>query len=460
MLPGYLSSALVLILLVSAPWSPVPGQAQSRPPYWTKAASPTVARQELYPEVLNGKIYVVGGLLSPNTGFSAHFESYDPANDAWTLLRPLPEARHHIALSAVKGLLYGVGGFTGGFPDWRAQAAMFMRGVGTPHGLVPVDESDRHRVCLLWLADAWHLPIPASLSLPSRRQMAAKGESGRADDANPLKHCLSATSQVEDILSCAERSQEQGTVNCPHVSGAPRNKLRGLVPVVLTYNPASNTWTEGADLQVARAEGISAVVDHKMYLIGGRVRATENARLFNDHIDSVRNEVFDPATGRWSARADAPTPRNSAGSAVIDGKIYVVGGRQFLKNADGTTRQVNVPTLEVYDPKLDRWQTRSPMPGARGGLAATALNGKLYVFGGEQWVPEQKVFAESWVYDPKTDVWAALPPLPTPRHGLGASAVGDRIFVFGGGTRTGGNAATAIHEVLVLPTDNIPDKIG
>jgi N-acetylneuraminic acid mutarotase len=348
--PRYLLSLSIPIFSVIALWSPVLSQAQSQLPYWTKAAPPTVARQELYPEVLNGKIYVVGGLLSPNTGFSAHFESYDPVKDAWTVLRPLPEARHHITLSAVNGLLYAVGGFTGGFPDWRAQPTMFI------------------------------------------------------------------------------------------------------------YNPASNTWTRGTDLPVARAEGISAVVDRKIYLIGGRVRATEDARLFNDHIDTVRNEVFDPTTQRWSIRANAPTPRNSAASAVIDGKIYVVGGRQFVKNADGTTRQVNVPNLEVYDPKLDRWETRSPMPQARGGLAATSLNGKLYVFGGEQWVPEQKVFAESWVYDPKTNDWEALPPLPTPRHGLGASAVGNRIFVFGGGTKTGGNAATAIHEVLVLPANLNSEK--
>ncbi len=238
-------------------------QAQSQVPYWTKAAPPTVARQELYPAVLNGKIYVVGGLLSPNTGFSAHFESYDPGQNAWTALRPIPEARHHITLSAVNGLLYGVGGFTGGFPDWRAQPTMFID------------------------------------------------------------------------------------------------------------NPAANTWSKGADLPVARAEGIAAVVDNKIYLVGGRVRATEDARLFNDHIDSVRNEVFDPMTKRWSTRADTPTARNSAAAAVIDGKIYVVGGRKFSKNADGTARQVNVPNLEVYDPKLDRWETRSPMPQAQGGLAAT-----------------------------------------------------------------------------------------
>jgi N-acetylneuraminic acid mutarotase len=317
--------------------------AQSRQPYWTKAASPGVARQELYPEVLDDKIYVVGGLLSPNTGFSAHFEAYDPAADAWRVLRPLPEARHHIVLSAANGLLYAIGGFTGGFPDWRAQASMFV------------------------------------------------------------------------------------------------------------YDPSSNAWTRGIDLPVARAEGVSATVDNKVYLIGGRVGESDDARHFNDHIDSVRNEVFDPVTGRWTSRADAPTPRNSAASAVISGKIYVVGGRRFSKGPDGTTRQVNVPTLEVYEPRLNRWETRAPMPQAQGGLAAAALDGKLYVFGGEQWVPEQKVFAESWVYDPRTDKWDALPPLPTPRHGLGASAVGNRIYVFGGGTRTGGNAATTVHEVLVVP---------
>ncbi|GAP96873.1 hypothetical protein NIES2104_34200 [Leptolyngbya sp. NIES-2104] len=334
-------SFLVFSLIVLA--SSVFSQAQNQTAYWTKAAPATIARQELYPEVLNNKIYVVGGILNPFTKFTAHFESYDPVKNAWTALRPLPEARHHITLSAVNGLLYGVGGFTGGFPNWRALPTMFI------------------------------------------------------------------------------------------------------------YNPASNTWTRGIDLPAARGEGVSAVVDDKIYLIGGRVRATDDARLFNDHIDSVRNEVFDPTTRRWSTRANAPTPRNSAASAVIDGKIYVVGGRKFAKNADGTARQVNVPNLEVYDPKLDRWETRSPMPQAQGGLAATALNGKLYVFGGEQWVPEQKVFAESWVYDPQTNQWQALPSLPTPRHGLGASTIGNRIFVFGGSTKTGGNATSSVNEVLVSP---------
>ncbi len=336
-------SVIAIVLAAVTVLQAAPAQAQpSRAPYWTQAAPASLARQELYPEVLDGKIYVAGGLLSPNTGYSAHLEAYDPQVDRWTRLATLPEARHHIALVAAGGLLYGIGGFSGGFPNWRAQASMIV------------------------------------------------------------------------------------------------------------YDPVTNRWQGSVPLPVPRAEGVAAAVEGRLYVIGGRVRAAPESSHFNEHVDSVRSDVFDPPTGRWSTIADAPTPRNSAASGVIGGKIYVVGGRQALRRPDGSLRQVNVAHLEVYDPRTNRWDARAPMPQAQGGLAAVAVDGKLYVFGGEQWVPEQRVFATNWMYDPATDRWSTLPPLPTPRHGLGAAAVGNRIYVFGGGTKVGGDAATAVHEVLVL----------
>lgn len=315
--------------------------ANATPPRWTTAAPPSLARQELYPEVLNGRIYVAGGLLNPNTGYSAHFESYDPATDRWTRLATLPEARHHIALAGIGGLIHAVGGFSGGFPNWQARA------------------------------DTW------------------------------------------------------------------------------VYDPASNRWSDGVPLPYPSAEGVLAGIAGRLYLVGGRVREDEAARHFNRHADTARGLEFDPASGRWSPLPDAPTARNSAASAVIDGRLYVVGGRQALKQADGSLRQVNVAQLEVYDPATRRWTTRAPMPQAQGGLAAAAHGGRLFVFGGEQWVPEQKVFADAWVYEPASDRWRALPPLPTPRHGLGAATLGDRIHVFGGGTRVGGDHASTVHEVLL-----------
>ncbi len=142
-----------------------------------------------------------------------------------------------------------------------------------------------------------------------------------------------------------------------------------------------------------------------------------------------------------------PTARNSHGAAVIDGKIYVVGGRRTIIDGNGGVTIENLAVLEVYDPETDTWTTRAPMPSAQGGLAAVAYSGKLYVFGGEEFSPQHKVFSNAWVYDPKGDRWAALPELPTPRHGLAAAVVAGKIYVFGGADRVGFGAVST-NEAL------------
>ncbi|TXF97161.1 Kelch repeat-containing protein [Massilia arenae] len=309
---------------------------------WSRVADASLARQEIYPTVLNDKIYVAGGILSVAPGFTDLFEAYDAGADRWTRLASLPEARHHIALAAAGGKIYGIGGFSGAIPDWRAHASVFV------------------------------------------------------------------------------------------------------------YDPKSDRWSTGPSLPQARAEGVVATVGGKIYFIGGRIPTSPEAKHISQHADTNRAEALDAGTGRWSPIADAPSARNSAAGAVIDNKIYVVGGRQMVAQADGRSRPVNVATLEVYDPASDRWETRAPMPLAQGGLAAAAHDGKLYVFGGEQFVPQARVFAESWVYDPALDRWSALPAMPTPRHGHGAAVVGKRIFLMGGGEKVG-VAASAAHEALALP---------
>jgi len=309
---------------------------------WSRVADASLARQEIYPTVLDDKIYVAGGILSAAPGFTNLFDAYDPASNAWKTLAPLPEARHHIALAAAGGKIYGIGGFSGAIPDWRAHASVFA------------------------------------------------------------------------------------------------------------YDTRADRWSSGPSLPQARAEGVVATVGDKIYFIGGRIPTSPEAKHISEHADTSRAEALDVQSGRWSRIADAPSARNSAAGAVIGNKIYVVGGRQMVAQADGRSRPVNVATLEVYDPARDRWETRAPMPLPQGGLAAAAHDGKLYVFGGEQFVPQAKVFSESWVYDPALDRWSALPAMPTPRHGHGAAVVGNRVYLMGGGEKVG-VAASAAHEALTLP---------
>jgi len=70
----------------------------------------------------------------------------------------------------------------------------------------------------------------------------------------------------------------------------------------------------------------------------------------------------------WATRAPMPTGRCQFAAAVLDGKIYAVGGAGAQDYLD---------TVEEYDPATDRWTTKAPMPTARRELGVAVVNAKL-----------------------------------------------------------------------------------
>ena len=70
------------------------------------------------------------------------------------------------------------------------------------------------------------------------------------------------------------------------------------------------------------------------------------------------------------------------------------------------------------------------------GLYVTALNGKMYLFGGfdlpASGPPGWNPVNDAWQYDPTTDAWRALAPMPTTRGGGVAAVVGGKCYVIGG----------------------------
>lgn len=66
--------------------------------------------------------------------------------------------------------------------------------------------------------------------------------------------------------------------------------------------------------------------------------------------------------------------RCSAGVAVLNGKLYAVGGR------DGASC---LRSVECYDPHTNKWTVCSPMARRRGGVGVAVANGYLYAMGGQ-----------------------------------------------------------------------------
>jgi N-acetylneuraminic acid mutarotase len=77
----------------------------------------------------------------------------------------------------------------------------------------------------------------------------------------------------------------------------------------------------------------ATVVEGKIYVFGGEGAAG----TFND------NEAYDPASDLWRAMVPMPTARHGLGSAVVQGRIYVISGGP---NPGGSFSDVN----EVFTP--------------------------------------------------------------------------------------------------------------
>ena len=71
-----------------------------------------------------------------------------------------------------------------------------------------------------------------------------------------------------------------------------------------------------------------------------------------------------------------PTPRMGIHANAVDDRIYVIGGDQIIAGS--------VPSglVEVYDPSTDTWTRKADMPTARGFFGTAVVDGKIYAIGG------------------------------------------------------------------------------
>ena len=204
------------------------------------------------------------------------------------------------------------------------------------------------------------------------------------------------------------------------------------------YETETDQWREGIAAPDRHAETVCASIGERIHVVGGRSPAGSANAVYADHTDTDHHLVFDSSSGDWGRAAPALTRRNSAAGTLVDGLLYVAGGR----TVDGG----NVSDLEVYDAGEDRWRAATSMPQAQGGLAAAALDGKLYAFGGEYFNDGGGVYSECWVYDPQTDQWEASDPMLSPRHGLGGVTINGWIYAVGGALGVGASGTSDILE--------------
>ena len=206
---------------------------------------------------------------------------------------------------------------------------------------------------------------------------------------------------------------------------------------------AGDSWTTRAPMLVARGGLGVAVVDGKIYAIGGSTVGT-NLGSYRDGGVVAVNEVYDPTTNTWNTKTPMPTPRAYFATAVYQNKIYCIGGFTKVNTTNGGYLQQATNVNEVYDPATDTWSTKSPMPTARAYLQANAVDGKIYLLGGR----DNAALNEA--YDPVNDSWTTKSAIPSTDYFYGSAVIGNTIYAFvGTENRTAGfKSKTDIYDTL------------
>lgn len=199
-----------------------------------------------------------------------------------------------------------------------------------------------------------------------------------------------------------------------------------LFQVAAIENIAAEKWEVISQLPTRRSGFSTAVVDGKIYIIGGTL--LENRKTGPLGLSTV--EVYDPENNIWRRVADMPTPRTGSEAAVVDGKIYVVGGYAAI---DRFVRNSKFPkVVEVYDPQTDTWQRKQDILQSRSSFGIGVVHKKIYVIGGANLRENPWRLDHVEVYDPDTDSWQKRANLSTERSGFETAVVDDSIYVFGG----------------------------
>jgi N-acetylneuraminic acid mutarotase len=262
-------------------------------------------RQEHSVAALRGEVYVIGGYTPMIT---SSVLAYDPATMTFREVADFPEPFNHPNVGVVG--------------DTLIVAGYYINGMTTPTDEVWAYDPDD---------DAW----------TERTPMPADTERGAA--------CTAVLDGKIYVFGGAREGSSSALVSA--------------------YDVAGDSWEELPDMPVRREHCAAGAIGGKLYIAGGRADGIEG-------LDTTAFE-FDPASPGYVPIATMPTPRGGVASAVLAGRLFVFGGEGSDDDPNGV-----FPDVEAYDPVTDAWEVFAAMDAPRHGFGAAVLDGRIYLMGG------------------------------------------------------------------------------
>ena len=393
----------------------------------------------------NGNMYVMGGgRVAPNP--STEVDVYNPGTNSWTTALPFTTARRnfptdtngtdHIWLSGG----YASDGIT---PLGSMEIFSCAQGTPSPTPTCPPGGSP----------GPWTQAAPVAIDhyggfMDSDGTVAYEGGGysfSVGDNTNqfgkfdPATNTWTPLAPVPDLFNAEASGVYAPNVNKLFVFGGDSPNAGTVVNTTRIYDIATNTWSTGAPMPDVRAFMASGYFNGKIYLVGG---------YNTGNVDPSFGQVweYDPVANTFNtSRANMPATLGGPGFGIINGHMYVAGGRDL--------NNTNLNTLYDYNIATDSWTTGANMPGGVNVPASAVIGGKLWVMGGgnpftgpgtmptsaskglRAWL--KRVFTPDTtntlqVYDPASNSWTNGPTLLQVLAFPAGTQVGSTAVVVGG----------------------------
>lgn len=282
---------------------------------WVSRAPMHEARRDLGVVAVDGKIYAIGGTTETwhsFTGLGENIggvvgtnEEYDPITNAWIYKQPMPTPLANFAIAVCQNKIYCVD-----------RSIMEVYDPAT---------------------DIWE----TKESMPTAR------DGVQANVVNGKIYFIGGHTNPESYINYDYRSS--------------------LLHVNEVYDPATDSWSTKAPIPIGDAYYVSAVVDNNIYIIGSR-----ETQIYNAVNDTWRHG---PPLGSQHTVAVATT------GLMAPKLIYALG---ITKNSDSILAGSVLAdrNVHVYDPKTDTWTFGANIPSERVDFGAAVVDDKVYVVGG------------------------------------------------------------------------------
>lgn len=283
---------------------------------------------------------------------------------------------------------------------------------------------------------------PLKVTVAEQNQAAPPG---RAETTRPATSWRSLPAYPEPVMQNVVGSYAGSIYS---VGGTPSLSSSTIYDSGYVYRPGATAWSPIADLPQPRVKAAGAFVDGTLYVVGGYHLSASGQAV----VAASTTYAYHPQTNSWSQAANLPQALADESVAVLNGKLYVIGGA----DSAGTY----VATAYRYDPARNRWRRIAGYPVAMGLGGCGGINGSVVCAGGAVDTSGGHSLPSSatYVYHPDANTWTRAADMPYTAFNASYSSANGELQVAGGFTWSRypfGNVADLSSVVQYDPVANV-----